>query len=316
MAFEFLPSISLSGTDNWTNHTKWIEATDHRFKNLHPFTNYNVTVYVRIKNGNGTVFIPYLYFNATTSEGIPSIPQSVTVTQVNGSRVQVNWEEPSETSGILTAYTVYYTLNAKTIEPSQSTKVSAQEHSVVFEYDFKPNMTYFFWVRAKNTRHESPPSKLVSLTFDGTSNIDAVYGLRIVSQNDTSITLSWNPIKVADGYVIQPLLPQSYPKVESIKTTNTTVTIRDLVPGTQYLMKVSGFVKNYFGRPATLVVIRTGEALPVVTINRKSNEAHGIKLGWAATRSNAKVTYGVYYGTSMDELFESKCINSFKRFDY
>lgn len=68
--FQYLPSISKANVGNapWKNHTSWIEETDFRFTNLAPYTEYNLTVYVRVA-GNGQAFPPAKYFNATTGEG-------------------------------------------------------------------------------------------------------------------------------------------------------------------------------------------------------------------------------------------------------
>lgn len=66
--FVYLPSITKANTDNWSNNSKWIDGTQHRFVGLTPFTTYNVTVYVR-ENNTDHVDPPYLYINVTTAEG-------------------------------------------------------------------------------------------------------------------------------------------------------------------------------------------------------------------------------------------------------
>lgn len=64
---EFLPSISKSATNKFSNKS-WTEHTEYRFMDLQPFTKYNMTVYVRLKDTN-TVFPPAKYFIANTAEG-------------------------------------------------------------------------------------------------------------------------------------------------------------------------------------------------------------------------------------------------------
>jgi hypothetical protein len=66
LTFEFLPSIYAKGT--WKNNTEWVNTTEYQFKNLEPFTLYNVTVYVRVK-GTTKEFVPYLYYEVATAEG-------------------------------------------------------------------------------------------------------------------------------------------------------------------------------------------------------------------------------------------------------
>lgn len=70
MTFEYLPSIYIK--DSWKNNTDWIETTEYRFNNLEPFTPYNVTIYVRVKNTKRE-FVPYLYYEVATAEGGKSI---------------------------------------------------------------------------------------------------------------------------------------------------------------------------------------------------------------------------------------------------
>lgn len=65
---EFLPSISVVGTNKWNNASSWIEVSEYTFENLKPYTEYNMTVYARIK-GTQEAFPPAKYYTATTKEG-------------------------------------------------------------------------------------------------------------------------------------------------------------------------------------------------------------------------------------------------------
>lgn len=311
--FEYLPSISLANTkDTWSNHTAWIENTEHRFANLKPFTTYNITVYVRVK-GSSHIDPPYLYINVTTAEGVPSEPLNVNVTQLNGSRVQVSWEPPKEAYGILKEYTVYYRAQTISVQPAHSVKVSPQEHSIILESNFEPNTTYEYWVRARNSRNESPSSKLVRLSFDDTSNIDRLTGLHVTHIGPDYIQVEWKPTKGVDGYLIQPILPYPYPKLKSYRTTNTSYRVENLVQGVHINIKVSGFLKNYFGRPASISTVLPGTALPEVPKITMNYNPDATLLRWSAPiNANLKnITYGIYYGTTMDELTESKYFHFF-----
>lgn len=213
--------------------------------------------------------------------------------------------------GTLVAYAVYYRRESMLIS-SESIKVSPQEHSVIIESDFQGNATYEFWVKAKNLKNFSPSSKRVRLEFDGSANIDSLTGLKITERKPNSITIIWNSIKGAEGYVVQPLLPQPYPRVEPIRTTAPTATITNMVRGAQYVIKVSAYVKSYFGAPSTQLITLPGEALPEVSDVKTFHNPEYVNLRWkeVKTNSNANILYGVYYGTSMDELFETPRIKT------
>lgn len=303
--FEYLPSISLANEDNWQNNSNWIENTQHRFENLTPYTMYNVTVYVRLK-GSKHVDPPYLYINVTTQEGTPSQPLNVNVTQLNSSRVQISWDAPSETNGILKEYTVYYRAATIRVNSAHSVKVSPHEHSIVLESNFEPNTTYEYWVRARNSKNESPSSKLVRLTFDKDSDMDRLTGLHVTHIGIDFIQVEWNEIKDVDGYSIQTILPQTYPKLKPKQTQDTKYLVSSLVQGVNINIKVSGYKKNFFGRPASISSVLPGTPLPAISSLIITEKDDIPELTWNEPKGVTfkNITYGIYYGVTLDELYE------------
>lgn len=188
----------------------------------------------------------------------------------------------------------------------QSVRVSAAELSYIVESEFQGNVTYEFWVKARNRKHESVSSKLYQLTFDGTSNIDSIVGLQLQNMDDQSMTLGWDKIKKADGYIVHLVLPHPYPKIEPIRTQNTSVTIRNLVNGAQYVARVSAYVKNYTGRAQSLILKRNGPPLPEIQGIETSREGDHIRISWRkpTVLGYDKFTYGIYYGINLEELFD------------
>lgn len=303
--FVYLPSISLANEDNWSNHSEWIANTQHRFENLQPFTMYNVTVYVRL-NESDHVDPPYLYINVTTQEGIPTPPINVNVTQLNSSRVQISWDSPKEAYGILKEYTVYYRTATINVNSAHSVKVSPQEHSIVLESNFEPNTTYEFWVRARNSKNESPNSKLERLTFDTASDMDRLTGLHVTLIGPDYIQVEWNEIKGVDGYSIQTTLPQKYPKLKPSQTQETKFRVSNLVHGVNINIKVSGYKKNFFGRPASISSVLPGDPLPEVALSQINDTNDIPELTWDEPKGVTfkNITYGIYYGTTLDELYD------------
>lgn len=185
-------------------------------------------------------------------------------------------------------------------------RVSAAELSLIIESDFQGNVTYEIWVKARNRKQESMSSKLVQLTFDGTSNIDQIVGLTLLGMDESSMTLSWNKIKKAEGYIVQLVLPHPYPKIDPIKTQETTLKVPNLVNGAQYVARVSAYVKNYTGRSQSLILKRNGAPLPEVQEIDTKREGDHIRISWrrALSERKEKLVYGIYYGTNLEELFD------------
>lgn len=224
--------------------------------------------------------------------------------QTNGSRIQVSWTAPLKKNGHLEGYTVYHRPQLQSNANVQINRVSAAELSLIIESDFHGNVTYEIWVKARNRKQESMSSKLFHLTFDGTSNIDQIIGLQLLDMNENSMTLSWNKIKKAEGYIIQLVLPHPYPKIEPTKTSETKVIIPNLVNGAQYVARVSAYVKNYTGRSQSLILKRNGAPLPEIQGIETKQEGDYIRISWKKPSLNEKLTYGVYYGIHLEDLFD------------
>lgn len=308
--FEYLPSIALAGSSEWRNATEWVANTEHRFIGLRPYTTYNVTVFVRVK-GTQIVNPPYLYNNVTTAEGIPSPPLNVNVAQLNGSKVQITWSPPKNASGVLTAYTVYYSPVATSAAPPQpqTMRKGPDDSTAVISGFFHGNTTYQFWVRARNTRYESSNSQLVKLLFDDASNIDELRNLHVISARGNNITIAWDTINAAEGYVVYHVLPYPYPRIEPIKTNNRTISLK-MVPGVRNDIKVAAYLQSFYGKPDTIAATGQGATLPEVpdvVLDQKS-DTDNVELHWGSPKSSDHLTaeedyvYGVYYGTSIEEL--------------
>lgn len=106
---------------------------------------------------------------------------------------------------------------------------------------------------------------------------------------------------------MQPVLPAPYPKLPTIQTIDTTTRLSNLVPGAHYTVKVSAYQKSYYGRQSSIYVVLAGKALPEVLKPSLYHDDVSTRLRWSKPETDMKnLTYGVYFGTTLDEMYESK----------
>ena len=153
---------------------------------------------------------------------------------------------------------------------------------------------------------------MIQVTINDISNIDSLQQLTAaISDDGHSILLKWRPIENVDGYTIETVLPQPYPKVELRKTDKSELKIENLAGGIQYIFRVSPYVKHFTGRPQAIKVTLSGEPLPEISNISLENDSNLARLRWKVPKTDLKnITYGIYYGTSESELFERKLNNS------
>lgn len=300
---EFMPAcrIANSNTSVWRN-TTWTRNMTYKFTGLQPFTMYNLTVYVRAQ---GVVYPPAKFVTATTSEGVPEIPWNVSVIQQSASQVQVSWLPPHKTNGPITEFTVCMTPPI----PPICKNVHGSKTKVLVDSDFNPKVNYSFWVVAKNSKYESNSSSVTELHFDDAAFIEGITGLYVDGKTDHSVTLSWQKISEAEGYIIRPRANIPYPAHPNNKTIDNKFTVDNLAPGTDYVFEVSAYRKNFEGRTTTVTAKTEGTELPVVPgLAVEVVKSHGttVKLSWDSPKDSRKAVwqYGVYYGLNMKELFK------------
>ncbi|KAJ8687024.1 hypothetical protein QAD02_022818 [Eretmocerus hayati] len=300
VTFEYMPSIALAEPGaKWTNASKWIEETDYHFSDLEPFTRYNLTIYVKIKN-QPTVFPPARYLVVSTSEGTPSQPWNVTATQRNATCIEIAWQPPIHPNGVITGYEVL-------MKPAvSSVPIQSQNTSVLLDFDFEAGKNYSFSVIARNKAQESAASSSVTITFDGSALIGDIEDLKVIDRNNHSVTLSWKKVDDADAYIIAPSGPNHYPMLDTHTTKSNTYIVDGLAPGTRYKFDISAMRKHYIGRSSSITGTTKDQPLPTVTIVEYSIvKPHGtaVKLTWESPKSNRKIRwqYAVHYGFNMGE---------------
>ncbi|EZA49376.1 Sortilin-related receptor [Ooceraea biroi] len=304
VTFEFLPSIArtIPGA-KWTNASEWIEDTEYQFNNLEPYTRYNLTVYVKLK-GQPTVFPPAKYLVVMTGEGVPSDPWNVTVTQKNGTRVEVSWRPPVHPNGLILDYIGYIT---PPIPPLEFTR---QKTSAIIDMPFEAGKNYSFWVVARNRQYQSASSKVATLMFDGSANIDDIEDLRVVATSNHSVTLAWKKMKDVDGYHITPRAPPAYPTMQTISTLENQMEVKNLSPGTKYTFEVGAMKKTYVGKVVMITATTNGTALPtIMKLDAQLGKLQRttVKLTWDPPKSTRKIKwqYAIYYATNMPEFFKA-----------
>ncbi|CAH2041323.1 unnamed protein product, partial [Iphiclides podalirius] len=260
--YSFLPSISKISDGIWHNMT-WTSDSVYRFTNLEPFTNYNVTFYIKDSKSNKT-YPSMKYVNTTTGEGVPSPPLRVSVRQMVGSRVGVIWDPPAEPRGVVRFYTLHY---APPIPPiAKTVYVSSPKGPVTVTVNgyFKPNNNYSFWVTATNNAFTSPSSDVMNITFDVAGDVDELSDVS-ASPAGGALLLRWARVRGADGYRVRLQLPHNYAAMAPITTADTNVTLKDLPSGIKVYIHIMAYKGSVNGEPFT-ITHRT-EGIPDETLN-------------------------------------------------
>lgn len=317
----FLPSIALTNTTTpiWNNQT-WIDHMYYTFTDLRPYTEYNLTVWVKLEAmKDEEAFMPVKYFIAHTSEAVPKSPYNVTARQQNGSHVLVTWNPPHEPNGMLVGYDLCFS------PPKPAVTITLSDNhttSHLLSSDFHGNTTYTFTVFARNRHYKSLPSEVATLLFDGEAELEPITDLTIAGRTNRSVTLQWkmNSDKSVDGYMVTIKGIGSsngvrWPEMEGRITDNgsqTKVEIDKLAPGSRYSFSVSPYRRLFKGPVIEISASTDGSPLPsveIISVVLVEDLGTTVKLMWEKPRDlswkGVQWVYGIYYGVTDTEMMES-----------
>ncbi|XP_047534155.1 sortilin-related receptor-like isoform X1 [Vanessa atalanta] len=301
--YSFLPSIAKVTEGVWRNMT-WTNDSVYRFIDLEPYTEYNVTVYVKDSKSN-KVYPSMKYVSTRTGEGMPSAPRRVSVRQQVGRRLRVLWDAPARAAGELQHYTVYYVPPLPPVETSVPAPDNHQAVSVVLEGYFKPDTNYSIWVTATNNALTSASTEICNITFDDAGDVDDVVNASVSRPTPSSVFLQWHKLRGVEGYIVETRLPFQYPKLEAIRTKDNKVNITNLPPGVKLFIDIKAFKNTTVGDPFTIPLVTEGvpdETLNVTAALLKEKRT-SVQLTWSppigARYKNKELEYEVHYSNVM-----------------
>ncbi|CAG9765567.1 unnamed protein product [Ceutorhynchus assimilis] len=299
---QFLPSISKVGSDKWRNES-WTEETEFQFKNLVPFTKYNMTVYVREKD-KSIVFPPARYYISYTQEGIPSAPINVKAKQQNGSHVLVTWDAPVIPNGKILDYEIIWTPTETPVRVKSGNNATSK----IITADFQHGKSYSFVVTAFNGKFESNQSTPATIVFDGKTTINEIRNLRGNSTN-TTVELYWDYDGFMEGFAINITTENPFYLPLESNTTKTSNISLSLAPGVVYYFEVYAYGNNLEGPHSRLEIATLGTPLPSILISQAllvKDVGTTVKLTWQRPDKFSKTEwiYGVYYRTINENIFK------------
>ncbi|CAH0400220.1 unnamed protein product [Chilo suppressalis] len=315
VTYSFLPSIAKVSDGVWKNMT-WSNDSIYRFTGLEPYTNYNVTFYIKNSKSNRT-YASMKFENTTTGEGVPSPPERLTVRQVIGSRVQLLWDPPKNPQGVVQYYTVYY---APPLPPIQNNIVATDSKTmaVTIKGYFKPLNNYSFWVTASNHAFTSNSSEVSNITFEDSGDVDDLANVSLSRPTPTSVYLSWHKIRGVEGYKVQVRLPLNYAKRDVVETKECNVTLNDLPPGVSLYIDIRAYKGPVVGDPFTIPTTTGGE--PDETLNLTAillkDKATSVQLFWSPPKGerykNKSLSYEVHYVNVLNRMRLGELANDTK----
>ncbi|XP_011252617.1 neogenin isoform X4 [Camponotus floridanus] len=193
--------------------------------------------------------------------GVPSPPRNLSLVIVTARFITLRWQEPENTNSDTLNYFIHY----KQEDAMRERVVNTQQKLEAMIRSLQPSMTYQFHVVAQNARGTSAPSEVLQVTTLIEANVPGPpLNLEGHATSSMSITLSWEEPQVINGRISKYIITFMEGDGEEVtrETTSTTYELVDLVPYTEYSIRVQAVNENGPGAFSKDIIIRTHSAQP------------------------------------------------------
>ncbi|KAL0107099.1 hypothetical protein PUN28_015559 [Cardiocondyla obscurior] len=193
--------------------------------------------------------------------GVPSPPRNLSLVIVTARFVTLRWQDPENANSDSLNYFIHY----KQEGAMRERVVNTQQKLEAIIRGLQPSMTYQFHVIAQNARGSSAPSEALQVTTLIEANVPGPpMNLEGHATSSMSITLSWEEPQIINGRISKYIITYMEGDNEEItrETTSTTYELVDLVPYTEYSIRVQAVNENGPGAFSKDIVIRTHSAQP------------------------------------------------------
>ncbi|XP_033336092.1 neogenin protein frazzled isoform X6 [Megalopta genalis] len=191
---------------------------------------------------------------------VPSAPRNLSLVIVTARFVTLRWQEPENTNGEIVHYKIYYKQ-----EGAQRERVVNTQKLEAMIPALQPSLTYQFRVVALNVRGPGTSSEILQVTTLTEANVPGPpLNLEGQTTSSVSITLSWEKPQVVNGRISKYLITFVEGDNEEIirETTSTMHELVDLVPYTEYSIRVQAVNENGPGAFSRDIIVRTYSAEP------------------------------------------------------
>nr|XP_034191892.1 neogenin isoform X4 [Osmia lignaria] len=192
---------------------------------------------------------------------VPSAPRNLSLVIVTARFVTLRWQEPENTNGEILSYYIYY----KQEGVQRERVINTQQKLEAVIRGLQPSMTYQFRVVALNERGPGTSSEVLQVTTLTEANVPGPpLNLEGHATSSVSIELSWEKPQIVNGRISKYIITFVEGDNEEItrETTSTVHELVDLVPYTEYNIKVQAVNENGPGVFSKDIVVRTYSAQP------------------------------------------------------
>ncbi|MCI9063266.1 MAG: hypothetical protein HFJ17_01490 [Clostridia bacterium] len=227
----------------------------------------------------------------------PTMVKNLKAKSQDTSSINLSWSKVTRATG----YRVYvYNSSNKKYEYYGKTKKNSIELNKL-----KSSKEYKIKVRAYKDYDKKTYYGEYSSIFVTATKPNKVENVKIISQNDTSINLSWDKVTRATGYRVY-IYNAGTNKYDYYGQTNTnSVTIANLVPAQEYKIKIRAYKESnkvkYYGSYAPVVTTITKPS-KLQGFKVSDSDASSVKLSWQ--KIQGATGYKVYMYSSLTNKYD------------